>query len=271
VNVHTLFSEAPLLDRFGLAAEAGFEAVESWWPENTDLDAYAGAIAAAGVELVLLNFTAGRFAQRDRGVLSDVARSHEFRENVPIALELAARLGCRQLNALVGIARPDQLPSRQLRLAAENVRWAADHAAVHGAYVLVEPLNRFDNGPCLIQSVESALRLIREVDRPNVGLQFDTYHVMRTEAVVDTLIEHAAASIRHVQIADAPGRGQPGTGGIDFPAVFAALRRVGYDRYVGLEYFADSSLEDSFKWLPPRFRRGAHDIDDVMDVLVRLG
>jgi hydroxypyruvate isomerase len=264
VNIHTLFTEVPLLERFALVREAGFEAVESWWPIGTDPEAYAAAVADADLDLVLLNFFGGDPAGGDRGVLSDLERFVEFRENVPVALGLAAATGCEQMNALVGLEKPEQARDDQLKLAVENVRWAADLGAEQGVQVLIEPLNPFDNGPCLIQTIGSAIDFISSVDRPNVRLQFDAYHVKRTESAVSPLIGPAGPFIAHVQIADAPGRGAPGSGSIDFYELFRELHQVGYDRHVGLEYFSDGPAERSLEWLPRYMRRGFHAANAVM-------
>jgi hydroxypyruvate isomerase len=263
LNISTLFTELAPLDRFAAAADAGFGAVESWWPDGVDLGTFAHAIRDADVELVLLNFYAGEFAAGDRGVLADLERASEFRDNAPIALELAADLGCHRLHAVLGKEQPDQSRDDQLRLAVENLRWVADLAAAQRATILIEPLNRFDNGPYLIQRVGDALDLIRDVDRDNVGMQFDTYHVERTEGRASARIEAAAAQIRHVQIADEPGRGHPGSGQIDFAAVFDALAASGYEGFVGLEYFAPDGTERALAWLPRELRSGDRSLADI--------
>jgi hydroxypyruvate isomerase len=266
VNINTLFTDAPLLDRFALAREAGFDAVESWWPTGIDLDAYASGLADADLELVLVNFTGGDLPRGDRGVLGDLERFDEFRENVPVALDLATATGCRRTNALVGLQKADQVRADQLKLAVENVQWAADLAADRDIQVLIEPLNPFDNGPTLIQTIQSGLDFISDVGRSNVALQFDAYHVERTESSVPHMVRRAGPLIGHVQIADAPGRGTPGTGAMDFAAVFQALRTVGYDGHIGLEYVSDTPIEQALQWLPRALRSGFHSLDAVIDV-----
>jgi hydroxypyruvate isomerase len=264
VNINTLFTDSPLLDRFAHVRDAGFEAVEAWWPAGIDPDAFAGAVADADVELVLLNFTGGDMPRGDRGVLSDLVRFEEFRENVPVALELATATGCRRMNALVGLQKADQARDDQLKLAVENVRWAADLAAKRDIQVLIEPLNRFDNGPALIQTIQSGLDFISDVQRPNVRLQFDAYHAERTESDVLQMVGRAGPLIGHAQIADAPGRGAPGTGTIDFAAVFQALQATGYAGHIGLEYFSDAPVERALRWLPRELRSGDHSPDAVI-------
>ncbi len=269
VNAQLLFTEAPLLERFDLIAEAGFDAVESWWPEGEDLDAFGDAVLASGLELVLLNFDGGEMADGDRGLLGDLERSDRFRENAPIALELASRLGCSRLNALAGLERRDQPREQQLRVAVANARWAADLAARRGAQVLIEPINRFDNGPYLLDRLDAAIAFIDEVDRPNVRLQFDVYHAARTESEsLVSLVERHAPLIAHVQLADAPGRGMPGSGEIDFEAVLSALERAGYSGHLGLECRPHGATAEALAWLPGPLRSGWHDASALSASLV---
>ena len=254
-NVSILFKEVPLLERFGRARAAGFGAVELWWPSGEDLDEVRAAVADAGVEVVLLNFDAGDMPGGDRGLLSDPDRAHEFRDNVPVALELAERLGCRRLNALVGLERSAGERETQLELARENVGWAANEAARSGAEVLIEAVNTIENGPYLLHTTRQAADFVRAVGRPNVKLQYDAYHMQRMEGnLVATLREHFD-DIAHVQVADSPGRGEPGTGEINYPYVLGALEELGYDGYVGLEYNPTTpTTDESFGWLPEEVR-----------------
>ena len=235
-NLSMLFTEVPFLDRFAAAREAGFAAVEFWWPRGEDLDALARTVEGAGLEVALFNFDAGNMPAGDRGLISDPVRQEEFRTNVPVALDLAGRVGCRRLNALVGLELPGVSRAVQLELARENVRWAADQAADRGIEVLIEAVNTFENGPYLLATTSAAADFVREVGRPNVRLQYDAYHMQRMEGnLVATLAEHLG-EIGHVQIADSPERGQPGTGEINFAFVLERLEALGYDGFVGLEY-----------------------------------
>jgi hydroxypyruvate isomerase len=200
----------------------------------------------------------------ERGLLSDPDRDGGFRENVPVALELAERLGCRCLNALVGLERSPGERERQLDLAVDNVRWAADQAARIGAEVLIEAVNTFENGPYLVHTTRQAAEFVTRVDRPNVRLQYDVYHMQRMEGnLVATLTEHVAR-IAHIQIADSPGRGEPGTGEINYPFVLDAIEALGYDGWIGLEYNPTSATtEESLGWLP-QDRRGAVAVDELV-------
>lgn len=255
INISILFTEAPLLERFGLAARAGFGAVELWWPRGEDLGAVTAAARDAGVDTVLLNFDAGDMPAGDRGLLSDPDRHEAFRDNVPVALELANALGCRRLNALVGTQLPERTREEQIALAVDNVRYAADRAREQDAEVLIEAVNTFENGPYLLSRTADAAAFVREVDRPNVRLQYDAYHMQRMEGNLAATIRAHAADIAHVQIADSPDRHEPGTGEINYPYLFGVLEEVGYDGYIGLEYKARASTEESLSWLPREQRR----------------
>jgi hydroxypyruvate isomerase len=255
VNVSILFTEVPFLERFGRARDAGFTAVELWWPRGEDLDATRAAIEDAGLDVVLLNFDAGDMPAGDRGLISDPARREAFRDNVPVALELARAVGCTKLNALAGHVLPGHDRDEQLELARDNVRFAADAAAGQGAEVLIEAVNTIENGPYLLARTEQAAAFVRSVARDNVRLQYDAYHMQRMEGNLTATIERHLDAIAHVQIADSPGRGAPGTGEIDFGYVLGRLGELGYDGYVGLEYKAEGGdTEASLEWLPRELR-----------------
>ena len=262
-NMSILFKEAPLLERFGRAAEAGFSAVEFWWPgHDVELGQIERAVEDAALKVALFNFDAGDMPAGDRGLAGDPGREQQFRENVPVALELARSLGCRRINALAGHEIPGMDRDEQLALARENVRFAADDAA--GITVMVEAVNTFENGPYLLYTTEQAVEFVREVGRENVRVQHDFYHMQRMEGnLVANLREHIG-SIGHVQVADSPGRGEPGTGEIHYPYVLAELERLGYDGYVGLEYNPTTeTTEESLEWLPKELRGGDVGVFDL--------
>jgi len=259
VNCSMLFTELPLLKRPAAARAAGFEAVEFWWPfgdavpPDREVDAFVGALDEADVRLVLLNFAAGDMAAGDRGLLSLPAGSAAFRDNIDVCVGIAGRTGCSVLNALYG-NRVDGVPERrQDELAAENLALAADAAARAGATVVVEALNSYDSPRAPIVSSRAVLAVINAVrarGAANIGFLADLYHLGRMgENLPDMLARHAA-DITHIQIADVPGRGAPGTGGLDFQTLFGQLARQGYPGWIGCEYSpadpADSST--SFGW-----------------------
>ena len=169
-------------------------------------------------------------AAGDRGLIADPARRDAFRANVPVALGLAEAMGCRMLNALAGHALDGLDREAQLELARDNVRFAADAAAAQGADVLIEAVNTFENGPYLLASTGAASAFARSTGRDNVRLQYDAYHMARMEGDLAATIERHLGEIAHVQIADSPGRGQPGTGEIDFDHRLPPPRRAGVPR-----------------------------------------
>ena len=264
VNVSILFKEAPFLERFARARAAGFGAVEFWWPSGEDLNDVRAAVGDAGLDVVLINFDAGDMPAGDRGLLSDPERAQRFRDNVPVALALAESLDCPRLNALVGLERAPGQREDQLALARENVGWAADRAAAIGADVLIEAVSTWENGPYLLHTTRQASEFVRSVGRSNVKLQYDAYHMQRMEGNLVATLRAYFGDIAHVQVADSPGRGEPGTGEIHYPYVLAALEELGYDGHVGLEYNpTTSATEDSLRWLPDRVRRSGGSVSDL--------
>jgi hydroxypyruvate isomerase len=250
-NLSMLFTEVEFLERFERAAHVGFAGVEFWWPSSEDLAHVEAAIKDAGLEVVLFNFDAGDMSSGDRGLLSDPSRERQFRDNVPLALELARRVGCPRLNALVGTRLKGLDTSEQLGLAAANVAWAADQAAQHGIEVLIEPINTFENGPYLVPTTSAAADFLQRIGRDNVKLQYDAYHMQRMEGNVVATLRQRVDLIAHVQVADCPGRGEPGTGELNFRYIFAALEELRYSGWVGLEYKPTTeTTEASLAWLP---------------------
>jgi hydroxypyruvate isomerase len=255
-NVSILFKEVPLLERFGRAAAAGFSAVEFWWPgHGAELGAVESAVRDAGLDVALFNFDAGDMAAGDRGLVSDPERQHQFWDNVPVALDLARTLGCEKMNVLLGHEIPGMDREEQLALARESVRFAAEKAEAANVTVMVEAVNTFENGAYLLYTTEQAVEFVERVGRVNVRIQHDLYHMQRMEGnLVANLREHFD-HIGHVQIADSPGRGEPGTGEIHYPFVLGELEKLGYDGYVGLEYNPTTeTTEESLGWLPKELR-----------------
>jgi hydroxypyruvate isomerase len=249
VNLSILFTELPLLERPKAAADAGFDAVELWWPFPTpvpadkDLDALAVALDEAGVALVGLNFDAGDMAGGDRGLLSARSTSQRFRDNIDVTVGFAQRMGCTVLNALYGNTADDT----DAELALENLALAAKAAQSVGATVVVEALNSHENARYPIVSSTSALRIVDAV--PGTAFLADFYHLARMGEDLSALIDSSAEKFGHVQIADAPGRGQPGTGELDIRGLLSQLAASPYDGRVGLEYKPVGPSEASFGWL----------------------
>ena len=256
VNCSILFTELPLERRAAAARAAGFAGVEFWWPwtamapADKEADAFVRSIADAGVELVSLNFHSGDMTAGERGIVSHPARVADFRENVAVVADIARRTGCRRLNAPYGLRVPGPDVAEQDAVATENLRFAAAAAAGIDASVLVEAINSVDIPGFPVDRSEKALAVIERVGAANAGFLADVYHLAKMgEDVADVLSRHHE-SILHVQAADPPGRGAPGTGTLAFEPLFARLAAAGYDGWVGLEYQpGPGGSAASFGWL----------------------
>jgi hydroxypyruvate isomerase len=258
-----MFTELPLLQRPAAARSAGFEAVEFWWPfdrpvpGDAAVDEFVAAVADAGVALVALNFFAGDLAGPDRGVLSIPDRSRQFTDNIEVTVEIGARLGARGFNALYGNRVAGLPPGQQDELAVANIATAAAVAARIGAAVFVEPLS--GPGPYPLRLAADAAAVVgraRAAGAENAGILFDLYHLAVNGDDIDRAIAAHADRIAHVQIADSPGRGEPGSGRLDLDGYLSRLEQAGYDGWVALEYRPTVSTPDSLGWLPRARRAG---------------
>jgi hydroxypyruvate isomerase len=257
VNCSILFTELPLLERPAAVKDAGFDAVEFWWPfesavpDDADVEQFERAIRDAGVQLVGLNFAAGDMPGGDRGLVSWPERSQEFRDNIAVTLGIGERLGCRAFNALYGNRVDGVDPAAQDDLGAENLALAAKAAAAIGGTVLVEPVSGAERYPLLTaaDAVDVITRVERDAGVDNLGLLADLYHLAVNGDDVDKVIATQADRIAHVQIADAPGRNEPGTGTLPLLHQLEDLLAGGYDGWVGLEYKPSGATAESLIWL----------------------
>ena len=250
VNCSILFTELPLLERPAAARAAGFDAVEFWWPFPTaapgdaDVERFVRAIEDAGVALTGLNLAAGDMPVGDRGLASWPGRESEFRDSIDIAAGIGKRLATRVFNALYGNRVDGADPRDQDDLAVQNLARAA--ALLDGTVVL-EPLSGTDRYP--LRTAADALAVADRVGASNVALLADLYHLTVNGDDVAAVIREHAARIGHVQIADAPGRHEPGTGEIPFDAHLAALAAAGWSGPIGLEYVPSSGTDRAFDWM----------------------
>lgn len=257
VNLSILFTELDLLERPAAAKAAGFEEVEFWWPFETavpaeaDVEKFIRAIDEAGVSLVGLNFFGGDLAAGERGVLSDPDRAGQFAANIDVLCEIGERLGCRAFNALYGNRVDGVDPRAQDEAATASLVRAARDVARIGGTVLIEPVSGIPTYPLRTAAdglaVVDRVREAGEVD--NVRLLFDVYHLVTNGDDPDVVLDERPESIGHVQIADSPGRGEPGTGSIDFAHYFAKLDEVGYTGHIGLEYKPSGASTEAFGWI----------------------
>ena len=257
LNLSILFTELDLLQRPEAAKNAGFDAVEFWWPfpvagpSDRDVDRFARAVEDAGVSLVGLNFFAGDMPNGDRGVLAHPRRSREFRDSVDIAIGLGERLGCRAFNALHGNRLDDLQVSTQDDTAQENLRYAAKSVERLDGTVLIEPVSGTPAYPLKTGAdAVAVIEALRADGVRNARLLFDLYHLTVNGDDPDAVLDEHADVIGHVQFADAPGRNEPGTGKIDFDHYVTRLGRAGYKGYLGLEYKPSGATTESFAWLP---------------------
>jgi hydroxypyruvate isomerase len=252
-NISLLFADLPLPARFAAAAAAGFDGVEIQFPYDHEPSALAEAARAAGMPVVLINIPAGDVAGGDVGLGALPDRRAEFRAAVQRCIPYARALGVQRVNILSGRPGPQADRAACHATLVENLRHAADAFAPFGIRVLVEPVNPFDVPGFFLDSLDAALRVLDDAAHPNAGLQFDLYHMARTEPDLPAAIARAGAGIAHVQFADTPGRHEPFTGGIDFASAFAALRKAGYDGWIAAEYRPHAGTVDGLGWLG-RFR-----------------
>jgi hydroxypyruvate isomerase len=262
-NCSILFTERPLLERPAAAKAAGFDAVELWWPfaeavpSDADVDSFVSAVQDAGVRLTGLNFFAGDMPGGDRGLVSWPARAQEFRDNIDVVVDIAGRLGTRAFNALYGNRVDDASPEQQDELAVENLTAAAKAVGAFGGIVLVEPVSGAPRYPILTAAdALGVLDRAHQAGADNVRLLCDLYHLATNDDDLTDAVRNVGP-IGHVQIADAPGRGEPGTGELDIDGYLTTLESGGYAGYVGLEYKPTTTTEASLEWLPRERRASA--------------
>jgi hydroxypyruvate isomerase len=248
-NISMLFTDSPFLDRFQLARQAGFEAVEFLFPYEHAAEDVAAALQDAGLTLALFNFPAGDFTAGDRGLASDPSRTPLFRESAELAMQYADVLRPEKMNCLAGKVIPGVERQDQIDTLVSNLRDAAELATRHGVRLVMEPLNPYDAPGYLIVTPEEGFDVIEQVNHPNLKVQYDIYHAQRTRGNMTATLYSRMPLIGHIQIADSPDRHEPGTGEINYPYVFKAIDDAGYDGWVSLEYKPSNDTTSSLEWL----------------------
>ena len=248
-NLSFLFTERPFLERFSAARAAGFAAVEFHFPYEFDRAALAEVILTSGLDVVLFNLPAGNWAAGERGIACHPRRIAEFQDGVGLAIEYAKLLGCPRLNCLAGIAPVGVSPEKARETLVENLRFAAAVTRRAGIELLLEPLNTRDTPGFLVSTTDAGLALIAAAGQENLRLQYDIYHAQVMEGDLARRLAEHLPRIGHIQLADNPGRHEPGTGEINFPFLFAHLDRLGYAGWVGCEYKPSTATEASFGWM----------------------
>jgi hydroxypyruvate isomerase len=248
-NLSLLFADVPLLQRFERAARAGFSAVEMQFPYEHTAAELRGAMRAARLTMVLHNLPGGDIAGGERGIACHPARRDEFRAGVARGIEYAQALGVPQLNCLAGIVLPGVPQAEQHAALIDNLRYAAAELGRAGLNLLTEPLNRRDVPGFFLSGTEHAVAVLDEVGAANAFVQYDCYHAQRSEGELAATLEKHLARIGHIQVADNPGRHEPGTGEINYGFVFAHLDRIGWRGHVGCEYVPAGRTEAGLGWL----------------------
>jgi len=247
-NLTMLFTEHPFLDRFEHAAKAGFNAVEFLFPYAWPAEEIKSRLDAHKLKLVLHNLPAGNWDAGERGIACHPDRAAEFRDGVGKAIEYAKVLGVSQLNCLLGKAPEGVAPDVLRKTVVGNLRFAASELKSAGLRLLIEPINTFDIPGFYLTGTTQALSILDEVGADNAFVQYDIYHMQRMEGELAATMQKQLARIGHVQLADNPGRNEPGTGEINYAFLFAHLDRIGYKGHIGCEYKPATTTEAGLGW-----------------------
>ncbi len=248
-NITFMFCEYPLLERFEAARAAGFSAVELLMAEDVPFKSLAKAARMAAIDIVLCNAPMGDLITGGSGLSAVPGKQQHFREAIDQVSEMASALNCPRVH--IGPSRMPDGVSRErcFETLVENIVYAADFLVTDGVQLLVEPLNVYDMPDIFLSDLDETMRAIRAADRPNVSLQFDIYHQARMGADIIKQLQTHIDHVGHIQFADAPGRAEPGSGSLDFQAIFAEIDRLGYSGWVGAEYQPSGKTGDSLQWL----------------------
>ncbi len=253
-NLSMLYGEVDFLDRFEAAAKSGFAGVEYLFPYAWPKEQLAEKLAKHKLVQVLHNLPPGNWDAGERGIACHPDRVGEFQEDIGRAIEYASALQCGQVHCMAGIA-PKNVDAEKLRATfVANLRFAADRLGAAGIKVLIEPINTYDIPGYFLSRTQQAVEVIRDTGSSNVFLQYDVYHMQRMEGELANTIKAQLARIAHVQIADTPGRNEPGTGEINYRFLFGHLDAIGYAGWIGCEYKPKGKTVDGLGW------RAAHGV-----------
>jgi hydroxypyruvate isomerase len=251
-NLSMLFTEMPFLERFAAAAQAGFRGVEYLFPYEARAAEIREQLDRYGLSQVLFNVTAGAWAQGERGIAALPDRVDEFRAGVPIALQYARTTGCRKLHVMPGRLPEGAHREACLETFVSNLVFTADAVAADGIDVMIEPINtRVDIPGYLLDRTGQALQLMARAARPNIKLQFDIYHMQIMEGDLARSIERLLPHIGHLQLADNPGRNEPGTGEINYEWLLRHIDALGYAGWIGCEYKPRGETVAGLAWAKP--------------------
>src|SRR4051812_6523667 len=253
-NLTMLFTEIDFLDRFEAAATAGFRGVEYLFPYAYDAKELGARLRAHGLTQALHNLPAGDWSAGERGIACHPDRVEEFRSGVDRAIVYAQALGCDRVNCVAGILPPSADAAAARTTLVENLRHAAARLKDAGIMLLVEPINTRDIPGFFLSGTQQAIAIVDEAGSDNLFLQYDIYHMQIMEGDVAAAIERLLPRIRHVQLADVPGRHEPGTGAIDFASLLPLIDRIGYTGWIGCEYVPQAGTVPGLGWAAPYVR-----------------
>jgi hydroxypyruvate isomerase len=248
-NLSLLFTELPFLQRFEAAALAGFAAVEFLFPYAYAAREIRSRLEDNGLQLVLHNLSPGNWEAGDRGMACDPARRAAFRASVAQAVDYAQALGVPQLHCMSGIAPPGVAPGLLRDTLLANLAYAADALRVAGLRLLIEPINPFDMPGYYLNRTAQAVELLDALGADNAFVQYDIYHAQRSEGELAATLSRYLDRIAHIQLADNPGRHEPGSGEINYAFLLAHLDRIGYSGWVGCEYRPAGTTQAGLGWL----------------------
>lgn len=250
-NLTMLFGEVDFLDRFKAAADAGFRGVEFLFPYPYEAQALKGLLQAHGLTQVLHNLPAGDWAAGERGIACLPDRVDEFEAGVAKAIDYATTLRCSRVNCLAGILPKTVDADAARETFVRNLQYAAPRFQAAGIKLLIEPINTRDMPGFFLSTTRQALDIIKDVASDNLWVQYDIYHMQIMGEDVAATIEKHLSRIAHMQLADVPGRHEPGTGDIDFGALLAHIDRIGYTGWIGCEYIPKGKTVDGLGWTAP--------------------
>ena len=250
-NLTMLWNELDFMDRFAAAARAGFQGVEYLFPYDYDKQRLAGELKKLNLAQVLHNLPAGNWAQGERGIGCHADRVREFQEGVDRAIDYATALGCKQVNCLAGIRPAHRDPNDARETFIRNLQYAAPRLKAAGIKLLIEAINTRDIPGFFLTTTRQALDIIKAVGSDNLFVQYDIYHMQIMEGDLARTIEANLAMIPHMQLADNPGRNEPGTGEINYPFLLQHIDRVGYQGWVGCEYKPATTTDAGLGWVKP--------------------
>ena len=247
-NLTMLFNELPFLDRFAAAKAAGFSGVEYLFPYDFEKAVLREQLELHGLTQVLHNLPAGDWGGGERGIAILPDRVDEFRDGVFRAIDYARALDCRQVNCLVGVAPPNADLSELNKVLLKNLRFAAAALARERIRLLIEPINTRDIPGFFLNRTQQAVRIISDVGSDNLFIQYDIYHMQVMEGDIAPTLQKCLARLAHVQLADNPGRNEPGTGEINYPFLFRYLDEIGYRGWIGCEYKPKTTTIEGLGW-----------------------